>query len=75
MKPIKPIKLILAAVPFLVAGFVILFLIVIQLLESTLALNFLAFFSSTLGLVLGLTGTAMHLHMHDHRREIGMRDE
>lgn len=42
-------------------GAVLPFLIVIRMVESTFFLNFLAFAASTIGIFLGVIGTAMHV--------------
>lgn len=53
-------------------GAVLPFLIVIQVIESTLFLNFLAFTVSTVGIFLGVIGTAMHVG--ETRREDDWRN-
>lgn len=42
-------------------GAVLPFVIVIGLIESTFLLNFIAFTTSTVGIFLGVIGTAMHV--------------
>jgi len=49
-------------------GAVLPFLIVIRVIESTFFLNFLAFTVSTVGIFLGVIGTAMHVG-NEHRRK------
>lgn len=49
-------------------GAVLPFLIVIGVIESTFFLNFLAFTTSTVGIFLGVIGTAMHVG-DEHRRK------
>lgn len=48
-------------------GAVLPFLIVIRVIESTYLLNFIAFAASTIGIFLGVIGTAMHVG--EKRRE------
>lgn len=50
-------------------GAVLPFLIVIQLVESTFLLNFIAYAASTVGIFLGVIGTAMHVGDSRRRRE------
>ncbi len=45
------------------------FVIVIQLVESTFFLNFLAFAASIVGIFLGVIGTAMHVGNSRNSRE------
>lgn len=64
MKPIQPQTApIMIAVGFVlvIAGAVLPFLMVQQILRSTLFLNFLAFALSVSGLFLGLVGAAMYV--------------
>ena len=59
MKPdLDPRILLGFAFGLLLLGFILPFLMVLQLLESTLFLNFLSFFSMILGSFLGFIGTA-----------------
>ena len=53
-------RLIIIAVVLLITGVVLPFLMVLQLLESTLALNFIAALSSPVGLILGFIGIAQY---------------
>lgn len=53
---LSPTKMILIGFVLLVIGFVLPFAMVMRALESTLLLNFLAYLSSVVGLVLGLLG-------------------
>ncbi|WP_420643186.1 hypothetical protein [Candidatus Leptofilum sp.] len=50
-------------------GAVVPFVIVIQLVESTFFLNFVAFAASVIGIFLGVIGTAMHVGDSRRRRE------
>jgi hypothetical protein len=45
-------------------GFVIPFLMVLKVVESTLPLNFFSFTASMAGLFLGLIGSALYIHQH-----------
>lgn len=53
---LTPIKMILLGLVLLVIGFILPFAMVLRALESTLLLNFFAYLSSVIGLVLGLLG-------------------
>ncbi|MFN2141952.1 MAG: hypothetical protein ACK2U5_15815 [Candidatus Promineifilaceae bacterium] len=56
-----PRKLILFALLLLIVGAVVPFLTMIGVLESTFATNFVAYFSSVVGLFLGFIGIAMYV--------------
>ena len=53
-------KLIIVGFVLLLVGVVLPFLMVLGLVESTLLLNFLAYGSSTTGLILGFIGVAQY---------------
>ena len=53
-------RLIIIAVVLLITGVVLPTLMVLQLVESTLLLNFLSYGSSTAGLILGFVGIAQY---------------
>lgn len=54
-----PKHIIAIAVGMLLFGCIVPFLMMIQVIESTLFLNFLAFALSTLGLLLGIAGVSV----------------
>jgi hypothetical protein len=56
-----PLKLIIIGFVLLVIGFLLPFLIILQVLESTFFLNFAAYLSSVSGLFLGVIGVAMYM--------------
>ena len=56
----RPVRLIVAAFFLLLTGVILPFLMVLGLVESTLLLNFLAYGSSTTGLILGFIGVAQY---------------
>ncbi len=55
-----PERLIIISFFMLLFGCITPFLMVIEVIESTLFMNFLSFTISTLGLFLGITGTALY---------------
>jgi hypothetical protein len=67
MAELDPKKLIIIASLLLVIGVVLPILMVMQILESTFFLNFFAFGSSTLGLLLGMIG-ALSLAVRNRKR-------
>ncbi len=56
MRYVTPARLILIGFALLLLGFILPFLMVLQLLESTLLLNFIAYLTSFFGLLAGLSG-------------------
>lgn len=54
-------KLIIAALVLLLIGVILPFLMVLELLESTLPLNFVAALSSTMGIIIGFIGIAQYM--------------
>ena len=56
----NPLRLIIVAIVLLLIGVILPFLMVLQLLESTLALNFISYGCSTAGLILGFVGIAQY---------------
>jgi len=58
----SPFQLILIGFVLLVIGFLLPFLMVLQLLESTLLSNFVAYLASLFGLIIGLVGIVLHGH-------------
>ena len=61
MKALLNNRLIVIGFFLVLLGAVLPFLIVIRVVESTFFLNFLAFIASTVGIFLGVIGTAMHV--------------
>jgi len=59
-----PKRLIWIAFGLLMAGVIIAFLMVMQILKSTLFLNFLSFFLSFIGFVIGMIGTSLYVAIH-----------
>jgi len=57
---LSPMKMIVLGFVLLVIGFILPFAMVMRALESTLLLNFFAYLSSIIGLVLGLLGLVLH---------------
>ncbi len=51
----------------LVLGFVLPFLMLLQVIPSTLLLNFISYGASLVGLIIGFLGTV--LYVHEHRRK------
>ena len=62
MTKLSPFQLVLLGFVLLVIGFILPFLMVLQLLESTLLLNFVAYLASLFGLIIGLVGIVLHGH-------------
>jgi hypothetical protein len=56
---LSPLQLMLIGFVLLVIGFLLPFVMVLHLIESTLFLGFVAYLASFLGLVIGLIGVAM----------------
>ena len=56
----NPLRLIIVALVLLLLGVLLPTLMVLQLVESTLALNFIAYGCSTAGLVTGFIGIALY---------------
>ena len=63
MKTIQPPHLILIGFFLVLAGVVLPFLMVLQVLESTFLLNFASFFATMAGLLLGMAGAATYVRM------------
>jgi hypothetical protein len=64
MRGIQPWKLIVIGFVLVLLGFVLPFLMVVRVLESTIFLNFLSYGASVGGLLLGLIGAAMYVRIH-----------
>jgi membrane associated rhomboid family serine protease len=61
----SPIGLMIIALILLLLGVVMPFLMMMQLLQSTLLLNFLAYAASTGGLVLGIVAVSLYWRPED----------
>jgi len=61
-------NLILAALALLIIGVVLPFMMVLDLLESTLFLSFLSAISSTTGFIMGFVGIAKYVGARRQRR-------
>jgi len=61
----NPLRLIIAALVLLLLGVLLPTLMVLQLVESTLLLNFLSYGSSTVGLILGFVGIAQYMRRRE----------
>jgi hypothetical protein len=55
------LKLIIAALVLLLIGVILPFWMVLEPLESTLVLNFVAALSSTMGIIIGFVGIAQYM--------------
>ena len=60
MKQLIPPRLIILGFVLLVLGFVLPFSMLLQVLPSTLLLNFVAYLSSLFGLVIGIVGLVLY---------------
>jgi len=65
----NPVRLIILGFVLLVIGFALPFLMVLHLLESTLPLNFAAYFASFFGLLMGLIGIVTYARLQRRDRE------
>ena len=63
MMRIHPKRIILIGFFLVLAGVVLPFLMVIQVLESTFFLNFFSFFATMAGLLLGMVGAATYVRL------------
>jgi len=63
MGTVNPKRLILIGFFLVLAGAVLPFLMVIQVLESTFLLNFFSFFATMAGLLLGMVGAATYVRL------------
>lgn len=68
MRRFSPGPMILIGFLLVLAGAVIPWLIVLQVIRSTWALNFLSFAASMLGLMLGIAGTAYIVRMRKGKK-------
>jgi len=60
----RPLNLIILGLALLLLGVALPFLMVLELMRSTFLLNFIAYASSTTGLVLGFIGLVLHVRPH-----------
>jgi hypothetical protein len=67
-KPSRPFTLIGIGFGLVILGFIIPLLMVMQVLKSTLFLNFLGYIASITGLLLGIIGTAMYASFNRKNR-------
>jgi membrane protein implicated in regulation of membrane protease activity len=65
---LSPVQMMLIGFVLLVIGFVLPFVMVLQIIESTLFLGFVAYLTSFLGLIIGLIGVVM-------QGRVGRRDD
>jgi len=61
--PLSPLKIILIGFALVVLGVVLPFLMVLHILTSTFFLNFFSYTASTVGLLLGIIGSAMYVRL------------
>jgi len=57
------------AVIFLLTGVVLPFLMVMQVLQSTIFLNFFSYVVGLIGMIMGVAGTAMYAIKNRHREK------
>ncbi len=60
MIPMSPRTMIVVGILMMIVGWLLPFLMILQMLESTFFLNFLSFTLSTAGLFLGMIGAALY---------------
>jgi len=65
----SPIVMIVVALLMLILGFVLPFLMMMRILESTILLNFVAYLVSVFGLVLGLVGASSYTRRADKEND------
>ncbi|HEY5270286.1 MAG TPA: hypothetical protein VII97_08105 [Anaerolineales bacterium] len=63
MSRLQPIQLILIGFALMMVGWALPFLMVLQVLESSFALNFLSYIAQVSGLFLGIIGAAMYVRL------------
>jgi hypothetical protein len=63
MMRLSPIQLILIGLFLMIIGWVLPFLMVLQVLKSTFALNFFSYAAQITGLFLGVIGGAMYVRL------------
>jgi hypothetical protein len=64
MSGMQPWKIIVIGFVLVLFGFVAPFLMVIQVVESSLILSFLSYLASVMGLFLGLIGAALYVRIN-----------
>lgn len=64
MSRLKPVQMILIGIGLMLAGIVFPFLMVLRVIESSFALNFISFTAQVSGLFLGIIGAAMHVRLN-----------
>lgn len=64
MMALRPKTLILVGFVLVVVGFVLPFLMVMQVVESTFFLNFISYAASVVGMVLGMIGAVQYYVTH-----------
>jgi uncharacterized membrane protein (DUF485 family) len=65
----SPLSMIALAFLMLVLGFVLPFLMMMRILESTILLNFVAYLVSVFGLVLGIVGASSYTRRADKEND------
>jgi uncharacterized membrane protein (DUF485 family) len=65
----SPIVMVVVALLMLVLGFVLPFLMMMRILESTILLNFVAYLVSVFGLVLGIVGASSYTRRADKEND------
>jgi heme/copper-type cytochrome/quinol oxidase subunit 4 len=63
MSRLQPVQLILIGFALMIVGWALPFLMVLQVLESSFALNFLSYIAQVSGLFLGIIGVAMYVRL------------
>ena len=63
MMSLKPLHIILIGIALMVTGWVLPFLMVLRILESTFALNFVTYTFQVTGFFLGIIGVSMHVRL------------
>jgi hypothetical protein len=63
MSRLQPVHLVLIGVALMLVGWVLPFLMVLRVLESSYALNFFSYFAQVSGLFLGIIGAAMYVRL------------
>jgi len=67
MMALSPLRMILLGSVLVVVGFVLPFLMVMGMIPSTFALNFLSYAASFGGLILGIIGSALYVSVKRRR--------
>jgi|PlaIllAssembly_1097288.scaffolds.fasta_scaffold1245085_2 hypothetical protein len=69
MKQLSSVQMMGAGFILLVIGFLLPFLMVLQFLESTLWLNFVAYLTSFFGLIIGLIGIVTYAQVREKDKD------